>query len=102
MGIMKGTIERFVGSWGSGLGYLVIDGVSVPCENGPTVRALDACFGDVITFGHSVNQEAIKGKEIYWSYDEFGLILGGFTPVEDADPEVVEAYESQESQFAEK
>ena len=28
------------------------------------------------------------GKEIYWTYDEMGLILGGFIPVRGAPAEV--------------
>ena len=78
----RGTITGFQGSWGSGLGYLVIDGIPIACENASTVRALEAAFGDVIAPGHTVDQEAIKGKEIYWSMDDMGLILAGFTPVE--------------------
>ena len=47
----RGTIDGFSGSWDSGLGYLVIDGQPVPCDNAATVRALEACFGGVITPG---------------------------------------------------
>lgn len=85
---MKGTIEGFGGSWGSGIGYLVIDGKPIPCENAQTVRSLDACFGNVISAGHSVNNDAIKGKEVVYSVDSFGMLLG-FTPVEDwTGPEI--------------
>jgi hypothetical protein len=77
----RGTITGFRGSWMSGLGYLLIDGVGVPCDNAPTVRAIDGCFGDVIAEGHTVNQKVIVGKEIYYSMD--GFVLGGFTPVDD-------------------
>lgn len=98
--IEKGKIVEFRGSWMSGLATLVLRDdagslVEVPCENAATVRAFDACFGDVIADGHSVNQDAIKDKEIYWSYDGFGLVLGGFTPVDDASIELVEMYEEQ-------
>ncbi len=51
-GMRHGIIDAFVGNWGSGLGYLVIDGQPVPCDNAATVRALDACFGGVIAPGH--------------------------------------------------
>jgi hypothetical protein len=44
----RGTIDGLVGSRASGFGYLVIDGIPVPCDNGPTVGALvvgaDYCF----------------------------------------------------------
>jgi len=83
----RGIIKQFRGSWGSGIGYLHIEdsetGIieSVPCENAPTVRALEAAFGNVITPGHSANGTSYKDKEIYWDYDELGLVLGGFSPV---------------------
>jgi hypothetical protein len=35
----RGTMDGFVGSRASGFDYLVIDGIPVPCDNGPTVRA---------------------------------------------------------------
>ena len=101
MQVNRGTIQAFGGSWLSGLGYLLIDDVeqgpvSVPCENAPTVRALEACFGDVIGEGHTVDHEGGHvGKEVFYSMDEMGLVLAAFTPVEDASPELVEAYEKE-------
>ena len=97
MEVNMGTIIAFLGSWGSGLGVLVIKSVDglvmeVPCENAPTVRALDGAFGDVIGNGHTVNQSAIRGKRIYWSYDSVGLILDGFTPVDEAPCEMSDAF----------
>lgn len=98
--IRKGRIKALQGSWTSGLACLIIEdsetGITevVPCENGPTVRALDALFGEVIAPGHSINLHGGHiNQEIFWSYDEFGLVLGGFTPVEGAHPEVIRAYE---------
>jgi hypothetical protein len=91
--ILKGTITAFGGSWGSGLGFLAIDGIGIPCDNAPTVRALEGAFGDVIAPNHSVNQAAIIGKEIYYSVDDIG-VLDGFTPVDEASEELVEAYEN--------
>ena len=89
----KGTITGFRGSWGSGIGYLIIDGVPVPCENASTVRALEGAFGDVIAEGHSVSQDRFKdGLEVYYSVDDLGM-LDGFTPVDDATEEIEEAYE---------
>jgi hypothetical protein len=81
-----GTITAFRGSWGSGVGFLEFlndDGseYSVPCDNGPTVRALDAAFGDVISPGHSVDNAAIAGQRVAWFYDDMGLLLGGFVPL---------------------
>jgi len=99
MEIRKGRLIQFGGSWGSGLATLEIEGSEtgahelIPCDNGATVRALEAAFGDVITEGHTANGDGYKGREVYWSYDEFGLVLEGFTPVEDAPPELVDCYE---------
>jgi hypothetical protein len=81
--MQRGTITGFRGSWLSGIAYLEIDGVGVPCENAPTVRALEGAFGDVIAEGHTVSQEAIVGKEIYYSMD--GFVLCAFTPVDDPE-----------------
>ena len=92
MEIRKGTLIQFGGSWGSGLGILEIEDSEtgecehVPCDNGATVRALEAAFGNVITNGHTANGGGYKGREVYWSYDELGLVLEGFTPVEDGSP----------------
>ena len=96
MEIRKGRLIQFHGSWGSGLGILEIEDSEtgehehVPCDNGATVRALEAAFGDVITLGHTANGDGYKGREIYWSYDELGLVLEGFTPITDAPPELAE------------
>ena len=94
MEIKKGRLIQFHGSWGSGLGILVIEdsetGIPehVPCDNGATVRALEAAFGNVITPAHTANGDGYKGQEVYWSYDELGLVLEGFTPVADATPDL--------------
>ena len=95
----KGRLIQFGGSWGSGLATLEIEdsetGVHelVPCDNGATVRALESAFGDVITEAHTANGDGYKGREVYWSLDEFGLVLEAFTPVEDASPELVDCYQ---------
>ena len=101
MEIRKGRLIQFHGSWGSGLGTLEIEDSEigehehVHCDNGATVRALEAAFGNVITPGHTASGNGYKGREVYWSYDEFGLILAGFTPVEDASPELVDCYKGK-------
>jgi hypothetical protein len=70
----RGTIDGFMGSWGSGLAHLIIDGHPVPCDNAATVRALEACFGDVIEPGHTVSQESIVGREIRYSVSHWGVL----------------------------
>ena len=76
-----GVINGFMGSWNSGLAYLIIDGQPVPCDNGATVRSLEACFGRVIAPGHVVNQETIVGKEIHYSVGLWG-VLESFSPID--------------------
>ena len=83
----RGTIFGFRGSWLSGIGCLIIHNDEgerelVPCDNAPTVRALEAAFGDVIGPGHTVNVEAIVGRKILYSTGPLG-VLEGFTPVEE-------------------
>ena len=82
----RGIIKSFGGTWGSGIGYLLVEsngkGLTIPCENAPTVRALENCFGNVIGPGHSVDNEngGHVGEEIFFSVDDFGM-LEGFTPI---------------------
>lgn len=80
-----GTIIGFQGNWGSGLATLWVKcrGRPLPvlCDNAPTVRALDGCFGDVIDEDHTVNQDAISGKRIRFETNWMGL-LESFEPVE--------------------
>jgi len=101
MQLNKGILKEFRGSWGSGIGQLLIEdsdtGITeaIPCDNAPTVRALESCFGNVITPGHAAGGNGFKGQEVFWSYDELGLILGGFTPVKDAPEKVIEAFEAE-------
>ena len=96
--VYRGKIVAFSGVWDSGLGYLIIEvnpdtllsrQISFPCENGQTVRALDSCFGGVITDNHCVDNSAIEGREILFSVD-FMNLLEGFTPVEEASEELLE------------
>jgi len=82
-GMRHGVIVGFSGSWGSGLGFLIIDGQPVPCENAATVRALEACFGRVIAPGHLVYQESIVGQEIQYQIGPWG-VLEAFSPVDDS------------------
>lgn len=77
----RGTLGKFVGSWSSGIGFLEIDGHPIPCENGPTVRALETCFGDAIQPEHTVSSKSFEGRQIVYSVDDIGL-LSAFTPVE--------------------
>ena len=95
--IKKGTIRAVLGSFASGIGYLVVevDGEidEIPCDNAPTVRALEMMYGGVIGQGHVINNinGGHIGREIYFSM--VGPMLDGFTPVESAPPELVEAHQ---------
>jgi len=96
--IYKGKIIAFHGTWMSGLATLEIEDydrgiVNVPCDNAQIARALDSAFGGVIGDAHTVLQDAIQGKEIFYGMDDMGLVLGFIIPVENATPELIEAYE---------
>jgi hypothetical protein len=86
--VCRGRIERLIGSFGSGIATLVLDNAQVFCENAPTVRALEAAFGDVIGEGHTIDNEdgGHIGQEIVYGTD--GLILSFFVPAEEWDAEV--------------
>lgn len=102
--VFKGKIIALHGSWQSGLAVLVIEdedlGVRmVHCENGPTVRALEGAFGDVIGNAHNIKEDGGHvGKEIYYSVDFLNL-LEAFTPVDDASEELIAAYENTKSKL---
>ena len=55
---------------------LVIDGQAIPCDNAPTVRALEALFGGVIGPGHAVNLKAIVGQQVAYCTGDLGLSEG--------------------------
>jgi len=99
--IRKGRIQGFYGSWGSGLATLEIQDdetgqiEEIPCDNTATVRVLDAAFGGVIADGYAIDLQAIKGKCVYWGWDDFGLCLGWILPADQADAEFREAYRRQ-------
>jgi len=100
--ISKGTILAFYGAHLSGLAHLQIVDIDtgnselIPCENAATVRALESMFGDVIAPGHTVDPAGGHiDQDVYWSYDEQGLILGGMTPVNEASQDLIELYESE-------
>jgi hypothetical protein len=100
-----GIIQDVYGSFGSGLiqirvleigvestpaggWHITTHSVLLPADNGPTIRALDMAFGDVITEGHTFDAEAVRGRAIFYSWDEMGICMAGFTPMgETADVE---------------
>ena len=79
--IFCGRLEGFSGSWGSGIGFLIINGERIPCDNAATVRALEACFGDVIAPGHTISSVSFKGREIVYAVDSLGMLVD-FLPIE--------------------
>jgi hypothetical protein len=70
------------GSWSSGMVALTVGDETFHGDSGPTVRALDAAFGDVIKAGHTASVENITQPIVCWQ-DDMGLVLGGFTPYND-------------------
>ena len=77
---IEGTIIGFRGSRDSRIAHLVVDGVDVPCNNAATVRCLDACFDNFIIDGHACDVNAIIGKRIRYTVDDFA-VLDGLIPV---------------------
>ena len=94
--IHRGVIEEFRGSRDSGVGYLIIDGVPVPCENPATIRALQAAFGGVVGEGHTVDNFSggHVGQAVFYSLDDLGL-LEAFTPCSEAPQALIREYERQ-------
>ena len=99
--IKKGEILGFEGSWGSGIGYLLVRNLATgqiercTCENAPTVRSLQAALGNAIGEGHTISQNAgFVGKIIYYGAGEW-LGVGWFCPEDEADFELTELYEKQ-------
>ena len=84
---IEGTILAFRGSWDSGLAHLVVDGIPVPCHNSTTVRCLDSHFPNFIIEGHGYDENAIIGKRIEYTVDDFG-VLETLTPVASVANEV--------------
>lgn len=78
--IRKGTIAGIEWERGSGLAMVGIDEettggtsrrVAIPCDAGPTFRALRSAFGD-----------EVAGQEVLFTVDNLG-VLEGFSPVEE-------------------
>lgn len=92
--LYKDVIAGLHGHPMSGLWHLQFEsGAAAGIESGYGVRQLAACFG--ATEGKGDLLEKIRGKEIFYSVDVFG-VLCAFTPVENAPQEMRDYYESQE------
>ncbi len=76
-----GTITGINAPPGSGGITIYIDDVPYVGDNGPTVRSLDAIFGDVITEGHGFDPSKVVGKEVKFYATSYGL-LEGLGPVD--------------------
>jgi hypothetical protein len=84
---IEGTIIGFRGSRDSRIAHLVVDEVHVPCLNGSTVRCLNSHFPNFIIEGHGYDENAIIGKRIEYTVDDFG-VLETLTPVASGANEV--------------
>lgn len=97
-----GKIISFQGSWDSGMAQLVIEDrngktEAIPCDNGPTVRMLSRLFPGTIAAGHRVDVSVIQGQEVYWCYDDMGLVLGGLSSKEDIESRYGEGLDEVEA-----
>ena len=99
MHVYKGTIIEFQGSWMSGLATLMVEDAKtgevreVPVDSGALGRALGAAF-DAIGAGHTIDNDKIRGEEIYYIMDDIGLTMASFVRVEDAPEELHEFYDN--------
>lgn len=87
MTIRRGVLVSLHGAWGAGLAMLTVDEevpggamrlVTIPCDAGPTSRALRSASGD-----------EVAGQEVYFSTDNIGVLVG-FASIEDVDAEVAQ------------
>jgi hypothetical protein len=80
--VMKtGKIVGFRGTWDSGIAFLLIEDTNeyvnhIPCDNSPTVRALNCMFPDFITYNHEVDVKAIIGQYIRYETDNMNILSG--------------------------
>lgn len=89
--ILKGTIAGLSGHPMSGLWTLHFeDGSSAHISSGYGVRNLSRAFG--ASEGSGDLLEKIVGKEIFYSIADWGE-MEAFTPVDEADGDLLEAYE---------
>jgi len=104
--VKKGKIIDFEGTWGSGLATLIVEDEEgkiheIPCDNAPTVRALESAFGNIISAGRTANIKNAKGKWIFYELTDWGT-LAGFVPEELAPDELIEAYEKEKEEREKK
>lgn len=91
--ILKGTLSGISGGALSKLWTLHFkDGSSAQIGSGHGVRTLAKVYGATEGAGDLI--EKIKGKEIFYSVNEIG-VMEGFSPVEEADEELLEEYKKE-------
>ena len=82
MGLLTGVISGLSGHPASGIWHLHFeDRSAVPIESGCGVRALAAAFGAREGSGDLLDK--IIGQEIVYAYDDMGLCMAGFTPMDE-------------------
>lgn len=93
--IQKGKLIQFIGNFGSGLGFLSIEVKGLvnqySCDNSTTVRNLESAFGNTIKEGHTADGNGYKDQEVYFSVDDFGMLVW-FCPVDEAGQEIIDKY----------
>ena len=93
--IIKGTIAGISGDALSKLWTLHFeDGSSAKIGSGSGVRQLAACYGAIEGTSDLIGK--IKGKEIFYSVNDMG-VMEGFSPVEEASEELLEEYKQSSS-----
>jgi len=97
--LKRGIIAGISGHSMSGLWELHFeDGSSCHIESGHGVRQLASAFDAHAGSGDLFKK--IKGQEIFYSVDWLG-VLEGFTPVAEADEELIEQFETGQTKLDE-
>lgn len=76
--IKSGVVLDFFANHMSGIATLLlkVNGkrVAIPCENGPTCRALDQMYPGFIVPGHNVDVGVIRGERLRYSMTDYGVL----------------------------
>ena len=91
MEIYKGKIKNLQRDT-SGIQYLIL-------ENDNKEMDRVACESATIVALYGYFATGMINQEIYWVYDDMGIVMGGFVPVEEASGEITMQYALQKGQM---
>jgi hypothetical protein len=96
MRLLKGKILAFEGDPYLNVSFLAIkhDDGTVDITVGQfseIVSKLISAYPDILGMDFKIDLRAVKDREIYYTAGDFGVLFG-FTPIEQADPQLSVAY----------